>query len=239
MTTYLLLHGFTGAPESFDDLVTRLPSSARVLRPALAGHGPRPAEAESWDAEVDRLAKLLELEGVEGAHLLGYSMGGRIGWGLLQRSDRIARATLIGAHPGLEDDYARAKRRASDARWVRMLESGDLHGFVELWESLPLWRSQLALEPARLIRQRAVREQHDPRALARTLRALGLPEMPRTDPTRIRVPVTLAIGERDHKHRAIAERFAPRLADARVRVIEDAGHNVLLERPDALTEILG
>lgn len=235
MTTYLLLHGFTGAPESWDELA--LPTDARVLRPALAGHGPSPAPASTWDAEIARLAELLEVEGATDVHLVGYSMGGRLGWGLLQRTDRVTRATLIGAHPGLEDDYARVRRRAEDERWRRLLGQG-LAAFVERWEALPLWRTQLGLDPNRLIRQRAIREQHDPAALAAAMRALGLAEMPRTDPTKVRCPVTLVVGGEDHKHRAIAERFAPLLDDARISVFEGAGHNVLLERPDALREVI-
>lgn len=235
MTTYLLLHGFTGAPASWDEL--GLPTDARVLRPALAGHGPNPAPATSWSDEIDRLVELLEVEGATDVHLVGYSMGGRVGWGLLQATDRITRATLIGAHPGLEDDYARVRRRSDDERWRRLLMQG-LEPFVERWEALPLWRSQLELDPNRLLRQRAIREQHDPAALAATLRAIGLAEMPRTDPAKVRVPVTLVVGGEDHRHRAIAERFAPSLTDVRVVVVEGSGHNVLLEQPEAIREVV-
>ncbi len=236
--TYVMLHGFTGGPASFDDLVRLLPADARVVRPTICGHGPSPARADGWDDEMDRLLGLLEAEDVTDAHLVGYSMGGRVGWGLLQRSDRFTRATLIGAHPGLEDAAKRARRRVDDTRWIRLLEEEGLAAFIERWEALPLWRSQLTLEPARLLRQRAVREAHDPGALASTLRAIGLGEMPPTDPARVRVPVSLVVGVNDTRHRAIAERFAPRLADARLHLVARAGHNVLLERADALAETI-
>jgi pimeloyl-ACP methyl ester carboxylesterase len=55
----------------------------------------------------------------------------------------------------------------------------------------------------------------------------------------LRMPVTLAVGEHDEKFRAIAERMAPELPDARVVVIPGAGHAAHLEAPDAVAELLG
>ena len=52
------------------------------------------------------------------------------------------------------------------------------------------------------------------------------------------MPVELVVGERDEKFRAIAERMAERLPDARLHVVEGAGHAVHLERPDAVAELL-
>jgi pimeloyl-ACP methyl ester carboxylesterase len=52
------------------------------------------------------------------------------------------------------------------------------------------------------------------------------------------LPVTLAVGERDEKFRAIAERMADRLPNAEVAVVTDAGHAAQLEQPAAVAELL-
>ena len=52
------------------------------------------------------------------------------------------------------------------------------------------------------------------------------------------VPVTLAVGERDEKFRAIAERMAAALPRAEVVVIPGAGHAAQLEPPDAVAALL-
>lgn len=237
--TFVLLHGLTGGPESFDALARELPAGARLVRPLLAGHGPCPTLPERWAGEVSRLVGLLEDEGVEGAHLVGYSMGGRLGWSLLDAAPaRFSRATLIGAHPGLATRAEREARRAEDQRWIELLERDGLDAFLAAWEALPLWRSQASL-PAELEReQRRVRRQHQPSALAAALRALGLAEMPPARPERIRVPVTLVVGALDQRHLALASELAPKLPRGRCRVVPDAGHNVLLERPQALARLL-
>ena len=45
------------------------------------------------------------------------------------------------------------------------------------------------------------------------------------------MPVTLVVGERDEKFRAIAERMAERLPRAEVVVVPGAGHAAQLEQP--------
>lgn len=235
--TYVLLHGFTGGPASWDSVA--LPSGARVIRPWLAGHGPSPARPASWGDELERLAALLEAEAVEGAHLVGYSLGGRVGYHLLQRCpERFARATLIGAHPGLDDDEARRARREADARWIRLLREDGLEAFLAEWERLPLWASQARLPAERLAAQRAQREAHAADGLAHALEVLGLAEMPPVAPDALRLPVRLVVGAEDDKHRALSGALASRLPSVRLTVIEGAGHNVVLERPERLAALL-
>lgn len=232
----VLLHGFTGGPTSFDPLLAALGvGPSEVVRPILSGHGLWPALAPSWESELDRLTAMLSARGVRDAHLVGYSLGGRIGWGLLAHAPHLfARATLIGAHPGLEDAAARAARRHDDARWIELLNRDGLDAFLSRWEALPLWSTQ---PPTLVEAQRPIRRSHRAEGLAHALRVLGLGMMPPVDPARIDVPVELVVGALDAKHRALAEAFAPRVG-ATVHVVPGAGHNVLAEQPAALARIL-
>jgi 2-succinyl-6-hydroxy-2,4-cyclohexadiene-1-carboxylate synthase len=239
--TFVLLHGFTGAPASWDAVVARLPAEARVLRPALTGHaGPGETERPSrFLDEVARLREGLTREDVRGAHLVGYSLGGRVGYHLLAAApERFARATLIGAHPGLADPEARAARRRADARWIARLEDDGLDAFVDAWAALPLWASQRALAPEVRAAQDRIRRGHDPRGLAHALRVLGLAEMPPVDPARLACPVHLVVGAADDKHRALSRALAARLPAGRFTAVAGAGHNVPLERPDRLAALL-
>jgi 2-succinyl-6-hydroxy-2,4-cyclohexadiene-1-carboxylate synthase len=53
------------------------------------------------------------------------------------------------------------------------------------------------------------------------------------------MPVTLVVGERDAKFRAIAEGMRARLRDAAVVVVAGAGHAVALEGPAAVAAAIG
>lgn len=228
MTTWVLLHGFTGDPRTFDAIRTRL--DGRVIIPMLPGHGPRPDPVDAWGTEVSKLAAWLEREGVRGAHLVGYSFGGRLGWSLAERDDLFSRATLIGAHPGLSGARERDARRARDAAWATRLERDGIDAFVAAWEALPIFESQRALPEETLAAQRAIRRSHTARGLADALRHLGLARMPPTEP---RVPVELVVGERDARHLELARSLEHPLHE-----IPGVGHNVLLEAPHMLARVL-
>jgi pimeloyl-ACP methyl ester carboxylesterase len=52
------------------------------------------------------------------------------------------------------------------------------------------------------------------------------------------IPVTLVVGERDAKFRATAEAMLARLPNARLEVVEGAGHAVQLEMPAVVADAL-
>jgi len=235
----LLLHGFTGSPQSWDFLPVQ--PTIRRYRPALVGHAGSGAgpEVSNFEGEVDRLA-MLSRE-AEALHVVGYSLGARLALGFaLRHPARVSRLTLISGHPGLESDAERAERRASDARWCAVLLDRGLPAFVEAWQAQPLWASQAGLDQAVLERKQRERLSQDPAGLARSLRVTGLAEMPnyRERLAQLTVPVTLIAGGLDSKFRALAERMAKGVAHAELAIVDGAGHDLLLERPEFITEVI-
>lgn len=239
----VLIHGFTGAPSSWAEVVQHLPLPTRHFAPAALGHDgtPGPAGIETFADEVDRLAAGIRERDLTDSHVVGYSMGGRLALGLLVRHPGLfGAATLIGTSPGLADAAERAARAKRDADWARLLETEGVPTFVAAWEAQPLFRSQASLPAAAAERQRRVRLSHDPHGLARSLRVIGLAAMPDYGPSLdgIDVPVRLVTGERDAKFRDLAVRMAERLPAAALVTVEDAGHNIVIERPAAVARLL-
>lgn len=233
----VLLHGFAGAPASWDAVVERLPRGVAVRRPTLPGHAGRPVPRGGFEAAVAALAHELS-DVAPGAHLVGYSLGARVALALLGGgSPRVARATLVGVHPGLTDPAERRARAAWDASWAETIEREGVSAFVRRWEQLPVFDGQ---SDAARRAQRDVREAHDAAGLAASMRTLGLSAMPNLWERLpgIDVPVTLVSGARDARFAALARRMAARLPCARVRRVAGAGHNPLVERPAALARLL-
>jgi 2-succinyl-6-hydroxy-2,4-cyclohexadiene-1-carboxylate synthase len=244
MTGLLLLHGFTAGPRSWDAVVAGLPSDVEVLRPALLGHeGETAPGVGTFEQEVDRIALKLQDAGMSGVHIAGYSLGGRIAFGLLARHpQRVKSATIIAAHPGLSDPAARETRAEWDESWVQVLENEGLEPFVNKWEQLPLFESQRHLPGRVWEERRAQRLAHDPGGLARALRVLGLGKMPDWTPqlAQVNVPVALVVGAHDRRFRRVAQQSREALVRAplEMHVVPASGHDVLLERPEAVTAIL-
>jgi 2-succinyl-6-hydroxy-2,4-cyclohexadiene-1-carboxylate synthase len=169
------------------------------------------------------------------AHLAGYSLGARLALGIAVRHpERVARLTLVGVHPGLASEAERDERRRSDRRWIELLETCGIDAFVDAWSAQPLFATERRLPDASRAARRKVRLAHDPKELARSLRIVGLAEMPDFRPHlgEIHAPVTLVAGELDEKFSALAGELSGLLPSARLVLAPEAGHDLLLERPD-------
>lgn len=234
---WVLLHGFTGHPRSWDEVASALAARGDVLCPALVGHAPDTGPATDFVSEVDRIAGLIAARRAGPSHVCGYSLGGRVALGLLVRHPALFhRATLIGAHPGLpEHSSERSTRAAEDERWARLAETAPAD-FNARWSAQPLFQTQRHIHPERLAAQRRLREGHDVAALGAALRALSLSRMPDwlAHLKQIGPPVHLIVGELDVKFVALARQMTTRIRAAQLTIVPGAGHNVLLERPEAI-----
>lgn len=235
---WLLLHGFTGSPESWSRVLSCAELDQTPLTPTLAGHGLdwQSRAVQSFDSEVTRLAALASSAGPPRL-LCGYSMGARVALGLLVRQPHLFDAALlIGLHPGLSDEAARAERRNADAGRARLLRQNGLETFVTAWEELPLFASQRGLPREALAGQRSIRLDHDAEGLARSLEVLGLAEMPdhRASMASIDLSISLMTGSRDRKFFEIAKALDEENTRVHAEVVESVGHNVVLEAPAAV-----
>jgi 2-succinyl-6-hydroxy-2,4-cyclohexadiene-1-carboxylate synthase len=240
---FVLLHGFTGSPDGFRELGDRLAPRATLYTPALNGHDGTAGRKDvtGFDTEVDRLGELIQKSGLRGAHLVGYSLGARVGLGLLLRhTELFEAATLVGVHPGLDGERERAERVAGDEHWCELIEARGIEAFVDAWQAQPLFASQLGLPIRVLAEQRRQRLAHNPRGLVHSLKTVGLGRMPcyRRRMAEIDLPVTLVAGELDQKFTKLANELAELWPSAEVELVTGAGHNVLLEQPEAVHEIL-
>lgn len=200
----------------------------------------------SFAAEVNRLAGWLnqQLAAVNTSgpvHLLGYSLGARLGLGLLHQHPHLFRgATLIGVHPGLANDDERRQRLLADLERCHQLLRDGIDAFMNQWENNDLFASQRLLPSSVWQRQAQLRRQHSASGLARSLLECGLAAMPDYSPALpgITCPVTLITGARDVKFSQLAESMCLSLRRGRHHEIEGASHNPLLERPAEVARLL-
>jgi 2-succinyl-6-hydroxy-2,4-cyclohexadiene-1-carboxylate synthase len=233
----VLLHGFSQTHRAFDGVIAALPAERyRPLAPDLPGHGSagrwRPIDFDSCIAELGELAPSSFV-------LCGYSQGGRIALHLaLANPDRVSRLVLVSTTAGIDDPIVREARRRADEALADGLEREPLAAFVERWRAQPLF----AGEPAE-VRAAAMADQlrNTPSGLAAALRGLGAGTM---RPVwgrlgELGMPVTVLAGERDEKFVALGRRLARGLPDARLEIVDGAGHGLLLEAPAAVARALG
>ncbi len=238
-TGVVLLHGFLGGPESVLGLIGPIQAPISVFSPAIYGHtGLRePEPMLGFEQETERLRELIRgYFGARRVHLVGYSLGGRLGLSLLIRAPALFHsATLISTRRGLDTDAEREERRKSDLQWAQRLRGEPLSTFLDAWEMQPIFSSMRQIDPQRLQLLRRQRMKHDPEGLAQALMGLSLSCMPSyaEELVGVRIPVNLVYGALDEKFVTLSEDLASRLPNSKTVVVDGSGHNLPFERPDA------
>ena len=129
--TLLLIHGFAGHGDSWEDLVARLGGSRTLVTLDLPGHDssfPVPPGAGFEDV-LDRIAALVTENLPRPVHAVGYSLGARVALGLLVlRPELLESAVLVGVNPGIEDESARV--RCSRPKQIMLPARGPLTGLA-------------------------------------------------------------------------------------------------------------
>ncbi len=239
------LHGFMQTGASWAAVAGALSADHCVYALDLIGHGqsskPTDPEAYSYDAAIDSVRAFLRevacANGQRRAHLLGYSMGGRVAVGVAAKERDCLYSLMLEScnlGPVSEDDRSAAVER--NGGWAARLRAGGIAPFVEYWEQLPLFATQRELGLGKMLREE--RLANNAEAMALCLEGMGKHAMPLEDDafaalSATWVPIKYLWGHEDAKAHPIAHRFEHEGFDV---TSFGTGHNVHLEAPALYTK---
>ncbi|MBM7704811.1 2-succinyl-6-hydroxy-2,4-cyclohexadiene-1-carboxylate synthase [Metabacillus iocasae] len=240
----LLLHGFTGSSETWKSCYDEW-EGYRLISLDIIGHGqtdsPEDVAFYKMEAMCEAIASILQELNVSKAHVLGYSMGGRLALSFATRYPHYVQSLILeSASPGLLTEEERESRRKSDNDLAQQIESCGIESFVNKWENIPLFASQkkLPAEIQRTIRQERLRNTE--RGLANSLRGMGTGEQkPLWDTlASLHLPVLLIAGADDQKFCDIANQMEKWLPKSTKKIILSAGHAIHVEQPQIFGKIV-
>ena len=193
----ILQHGFTSSLRNwyFNGYVEPLKQSYRLILVDARGRGrsDKPHDSAAYDAKlrVSDVTSVLDDLGIETAHFMGYSMGGRIGFSIAAYApERVLSLIIGGMHP-----YDRSGNITTEDR-VRNL-SGGMEAYISNQEA----SSGNKVDPMR--RERLLDNDHE--ALIAAISApKGIPGIEETI-TRLPMPCMLYVGEADAFHPGVEE----------------------------------
>ncbi len=200
-----------------------------VITLDLRGHGrsgkPHDPGAYTMDLFVADVLAVLDALDVPRADYLGYSLGGRIGFSVAEAAPgRIGRFVSAAGAPG---NSPGAFDRVFFPHCIQALEDGGMAGFLDGWQA----HSGGPLDPP----TRAAFAANDPLALAAYMRTaeldagIGEAALAAFGP-----PTLMLVGSADEERLAVAEHVVATAPQAKLHVIEGAGHADVLRHPEAI-----
>lgn len=169
------------------------------------------------------------------AHVIGYSMGGRIALRLLQTSsDLLVSVVLESCNLGCATEIERKESAQRNQGWVDRIQRDGMEAFVDYWETLPMFATQKELGWDKLLH--VSRAANNPTSMVLCLQGSGKQAMPLTEVTleavraqrQTGLPMLYIYGDKDAKSAAVAATLE---SEGVLVSAIPAGHNVHLEAP--------
>lgn len=244
-SSVLLLHGFAGAASNWVEIAPALAERHRVLVPDLPGHGrsaPLPA-TPGLRAFAERIAAVADGEDLLPAHVIGHSLGGVVALRLAAGRPSAVRSLVLVAPAGIASSTRFAEVTLTAFGLLR--PGRRIGSFVETvalrpWLRRPVLGVWAVSDGAALtpVATRGLLE--GPPLHTDTLsagRALASDD-PRPHLDRISCPCLIVGGARDVQAPAADLFEYARRLGAPVRLVADAAHLVIAERPDAVLDAI-
>ena len=231
----VLVHGFGGAKEDFFDQIDDLARDHLVVVPDLRGHGESDGPEDESRYSLDRFAAdvgcVLDHLDLATVRLLGHSMGGMIVRRFVLASpDRVDALVLMdtspGPPPGLDSDIIDLGVQIANEDGMDELKRV-MDAFAPL--DTPAYQRSLIERPG-------YREFGDAKwaTLSRAMYTQMLVEV-RDQPDQlaaleaVRCPTLVMVGEQDETFVGVSELMTLTISDARLVLIENAGHSPQFE----------
>ncbi|MCL2777624.1 MAG: alpha/beta hydrolase [Polyangiaceae bacterium] len=239
--TVVFLHPFPLSAEVFRADADLLSNAMRAIAPSMRGFGttmPFDSSTEpSIDAMADDVVSLLDALGIrDRVVVLGISMGGYVALSLMRRyKTRLRGLVLVDTRADTDSMEARSARDRNIAR----LQAGEQSAVANELTARLLSKTTLDTKPEVAGQVHALAMQSSASAMASSLVAIR----DRADSTdalaSIRMPVLVVNGRDDALVPvATAEALAHAIPNAKLAILDDAGHLPNLETPKAFHKVV-
>ncbi len=231
-TPVVLLHGYPLSSVIWHEQVESLSSEYHVITPDLRGHGQSPAPEGVYD--MDLMARdvfaLLDSLDVQKAVIMGHSMGGYITLAAHRLApERFLALGLIGSQAGADSEETR-QNRYKTAEKVFM----DGSSVVANTMITKLFAPGFPMDDPIADQVKNIMLNIRPSGIIGSLK--GMAARPDSGPTlpNVNVPVLIITGDKDQIIAPTkAEAMASAIPGATLATVENAGHLMMMEQPQA------
>jgi len=239
----VFLHGFTGCAEDWLFIFDRLPNNFYPVAIDLIGHGATDSPANSFyyttSSIIYQLEAIITKLNLNRFVVVGYSMGGRAALSYSLRShEKIIGAILESTTAGIENFELKKERVQFDLMLAEKIKIEGIESFINYWMDTPLFRSLKNISNQDSIKNKKL--ENNVTGLTNSLYGFSTGLMPSYwDRLKLfEFPVLIISGNNDAKYTCISKNLTMLIKKAKHVLVEDAGHNVHLEKPDVFTNFV-
>lgn len=242
-TPLIFLHGFTGCANDWTFIFNSLPEKYFPVAIDLIGHGetdsPENTSYYTCGAIVHQINSIVTKLGFNKFVIAGYSMGGRAAISYsLKYPHKILAAILESTTAGIENMDEKKERVKHDLLLSDKIKSEGVDWFMNFWLDLPMFGSLKEKFDIDYIKNERIK--NNVVGLSNSLAGFstGLMSCYWDELKYIEFPILLITGKEDKKFTSINRRMTELIQDVRHNIIEDAGHNTHLEKPELFTKFV-
>lgn len=239
----IFLHGFTGSSKDWNFIFNSLPKKFFPIAIDLIGHGETDSPEElcmySCGSIIHQLNLISEKIGIDKFVIAGYSLGGRVALSYsIKYHNKILGAILESSTAGIEAISDKKERVEHDLLLADKIKSEGMEWFMKFWLELPMFHSLKEKFDIDYIRNE--RAKNNVIGLSNMLAGFstGLMSSYWQELKYLEFPVLLITGSEDQKFTDINRRMGELIPNVDLKIIDNAGHNTHLEKPELFTKLV-
>lgn len=251
----VLLHGFLGASRDWLPVMQGLAPTCSCIAVDLPCHGATPAASGGKNSKArvvdDHLsvesaqavvAEFIRSRGLQGAIVVGYSLGARVALSLGVHHPGLCGALVcVSGTPGIPSSRARLARQLRDDTLAALMAQQGLAGFLRYWYDQSLWCSLRSSASFPIMFERRMAQANGEDGLAAILVGMSTGRMVSLwgRLQDLKQPVKVVVGAEDKKFVILGLKMV-RQVGGQVDYCEVAGvgHAVHLESPGRLIQVI-
>ena len=244
-TIVFLLHGFTGSANDWSEIIPNLKKNFSYVAVDLIGHGksasPKDVGLYSEQALVWQLDDVFNHFTKNKFILIGYSMGGRAALSYATHfPEKLSGLVLESSNAGIANEKLKAERVQYDEKIIKMIQEKSLEEFIEFWMNQDLFASLKNLPKEKLLRSQKSKVKGQKIGLINSLKGFGTGIMPPLHEMLhlVKCRTLLITGELDTKFTQINVELVNLFPSAKHVVVNNAGHNVHLEKAEEFGKVV-
>lgn len=229
----VFIHGWMGHPSDWSLFV-----KAQDICITLPGHNhSKTLKQKNWFTVcIENIFKMTQH--IDAFHLVGYSLGGRIGLSFAEKyPNRIAKLSLISTHIGCKSAVQQQEKKNQELNLIDQFNTLSFDAFLKYWYSQQLFYPLSPFDQKKLVQKRI---QEKPESILSAFKGFSHQyySFKQAVLKKHAAKTQIIVGSEDKKYVKQAKELNMLLPQMKLTILNNAGHACLISHPKEILNLL-